>query len=1185
MAAVPFATVGSASELNQDLAAIAGGTSNYTITFGNGFTLDTDLLAVNLGAGGSLTLEGSGLTINGGGTHRGFFDYAGVLILDNLTIADAVATGGSGGNSATNGSGAGGGGAGLGGGLFVASAGNVTLNNVTFTNDKAIGGSGGGDTGSSTQAAAGGGGLGGNGGNARQVNVGGVFEPEDGSGGGIGLAATGGSLSSGGPGIIPTGITTRIGGGGGEGTGKDYVGADGGVQPSNFGGGSEGDSRSPGGFGGGGGGGKSGGFGGGGGGNGSGGFGGGSGGSNSKFNPGGGGGGLGAGADVFVQAGGQLTIGTATLGVGTVAGGSAGHTSGGTQATAGSAFGNGIFIQGNHSITFAPPAGVTTTVSSVIADMNGSITNSGGAGSVILNGAGTLKLAVSEPYAGGTKIDGGTLELATPNAAGTGNIGFGGIAGGPAVLRIDTLAMPQNTITGFDSGDTIDLKALRYVSGATANIVNNLLTVRSGGETVTLQVQSANSAMAVKKDASGGTEVIPVVTNEAQLNKDLRAIAGSTTATKITIGASFGLITPLEAINLGTGGSLTIDGGGFALDGRPFRLVAPQRGLLVYSGNVTVDDLALNNMAARGGNGGNASNPGGGGAGFGGALLVASGGNVTLDNVSFSDDAAIGGNGGSYNKSGFGGGGGGGLGGNGGSASGVGRSGAGGGGGIGTDAAGGLAGVNGGAGGSGSLPGASSGGKGARGTAGGIDGGGGGDSQVGGGGGGGIGGRNGDGSLTEFGDGGNGGWGGGGGGGGSGVFGTLGGGNGGFGGGAGGFANSGHIGGFGGGGAGGGDISGVPGFGGGAGGGSNFGGGGGGAGFGADIFMAQGGKLTIKGGALGAGTVTGGSGGKGGSPPTNNGKAGSAAGNTIFQQGNQAITFAPDRGETLTVQGGIADQAALRPGSAAGSVVVNGGGTVKFTGNDSYSGGTSLLSGTLELVSMRSAGTGAITFGASGSSIETLQLDYVMPGATTIYQSIDSLGVGASKIYLPNVSSKDLTFESDIGDRLVFKAGYATYTFKDLDATAGDTIRAASIVADPSGKGVDIIAVPAGGGGIASAAGDIVMLAGGAVTRDLPSSHGMTFLGGTAGSVNTTMVEQASRLAADPTNDAADLYLGIGNDFSAVRDLLHGSDGYTNAPVGMFDDAAGSFASLGGRSDDSPGVALPILHFGNEGIG
>ena len=149
-----------------------------------------------------------------------------------------------------------------------------------------------------------------------------------------------------------------------------------------------------------------------------------------------------------------------------------------------------------------------------------------------------------------------------------------------------------------------------------------------------------------------------MVTNETQLNTELALLAGSTTAEKIAIGASFALTTPLLVINLGAGGSLTIDGGGFALNG-----AGTQRGLLVYSGNVTIDNLALNNMAAIGGIGGTASNPGGGGAGLGGGLLVAAGGNVTLNNVSFADDRAIGGAGGSYYNGGYAGGGGGGLGG------------------------------------------------------------------------------------------------------------------------------------------------------------------------------------------------------------------------------------------------------------------------------------------------------------------------------------------------------------------------------------------------------------------------------------------------------------------------------------------------------------------------------------------
>ena len=906
---------------------------------------------------------------------------------------------------------------------------------------------------------------------------------------------------------------------------------------------------------------------------------------------GGGGGGLGAGADIFVAQGGILTIGVVGLNAGLVAGGSAGSQSAGISPgtvlpTAGQAFGNGIFLQGNQSITFAPPSGVTTAISSIIADMNGSIAGSGGAGSVIMNGAGTLKLAVAEPYTGGTRIGNGTLELVTPKAAGTGNIGFGAVApGGPAVLQIDTLAQPTNTITGLGTGDTIDLRALPFVSGATAKIADNKLTVTSGGQSVTLNVQSANAALNATPDGSGGTDVslfFPVITNVRQLNADLASIAGTTTAQKFTIGASFVLTDPLLAVNLGAGGSLTINGGGFTLNG-----AQAQRGFIVYSGNVTINDLSLDNMRATGGAGGKAANPGGGGAGLGGGLLIASGGAVTLNNVNFSNDSAIGGAGGNYFNVGFAGGGGGGLGGNGGGGlpDGLDFTYDGGGGGVGSplglasSARGGQNGLIAGRGFGGIVPGAAGGGNGGQGTLGGIAGGGGGDAGRGDGGGGGIGGQAGN-SAGNY--GGNGGWGGGGGGGGSGFFDkTLGGGSGGFGGGAGGAANSAHTGGFGGGGGGGGDSPGVAGFGGGAGGGSNFGGGGGGAGFGGDVFVEQGGKLTIAGGTLGIGTVTGGAGGNGRTPPSNNGKPGIAAGGGIFEQGNQAITFAPGGGQTLTVQGVIADENSISPGAGAGSVVVDGDGVVKLVANNSYTGGTSLESGTLELVSRWAAGTGAITFGA-GTSSETLRLDYVTPEATAISQVIQSLGSGVSRIYLPNVSANDITFESDIGTRLTFKAGNTTYTFSNLGEAAGDTINAADIVADKSGHGVDIVATPghvrnasspanhAGTGGETVTPSDISA----ALAFD---SRSPTFLdSSTAPSID----DQLGGLAV---NGGTEIFRSIGNERSAVADL---TGSVTKAagvvPVSISDGMGASLPASGaGQSANHLAVAPWALHIGD----
>ena len=158
----------------------------YSITFTASFTLTTDLYAINLAGGSTVTINGAGFTLDGGGKYRGFFDYAGGLTLENLTIQNTIATGGAGGSGAEPG----GGGGGLGGGLFVASGASATLSNVTFLGDRAVGGAGG----SSGVAVGGGGGLGGAGG----AGTGGGTLLQNGGGGGVGLAANGGSGGSGG---------------------------------------------------------------------------------------------------------------------------------------------------------------------------------------------------------------------------------------------------------------------------------------------------------------------------------------------------------------------------------------------------------------------------------------------------------------------------------------------------------------------------------------------------------------------------------------------------------------------------------------------------------------------------------------------------------------------------------------------------------------------------------------------------------------------------------------------------------------------------------------------------------------------------------------------------------------------------------------------------------------------------
>ena len=394
------------------------------------FTNDITLMGANdlpvLQGSSPVTILGQGHTLDGNDFVRGLMVLGGNAAIEDLTIADTVASGGMGGIGASGG----GGGAGLGGGLMVAGGANVLLADVHFSNDAAQGGEGG-ISGAYGEGYGGGGGLGGSGGNTASSLVG-----LSGGGGGIGAQAVGGNgidaatgsqgtagPITGAPSDAGIGAHGSVAGGGGDGGSAIWqggAGAGGGIYGLSGADTSEGGEGSTGGWGGGGGGnntyGGNGGFGGGGGGSqtqgGYGGFGGGGGGGAPLLSgtgaPGGfgggaggdgtnnpqsdgGGGGLGAGGAVFVEQGSSLTVVNSGSTGDTVAGGQ-GQNGGGD----GQAYGAGWFIQGNQAITLGALSGQTTTINDVISDETGSHDASGatGAGTVIAAGPGTVALEV-----------------------------------------------------------------------------------------------------------------------------------------------------------------------------------------------------------------------------------------------------------------------------------------------------------------------------------------------------------------------------------------------------------------------------------------------------------------------------------------------------------------------------------------------------------------------------------------------------------------------------------------------------------------------------------------------------------------------------------------------------------------------------------------------------------------------
>jgi autotransporter-associated beta strand protein len=444
----------------------------------------------------------------------------------------------------------------------------------------------------------------------------------------------------------------------------------------------------------------------------------------------------------------------------------------------------------------------------------------------------------------------------------------------------------------------------------------------------------------------------------------------------LTLTAALPQITASVTINGGTGN--TISGN------NTFQV------FFIPSGTVAINNLTIIDGKGQGGAGGTGYNGGGGGLGAGGAIFVGSAATVTLNTINLQSNNASGGAGGGFNTGDTGGGGGGLDGGSGGSTS-----------------------SENGGGGGGSITGNGGSTSGFSGA--------------------GAGGPNGGGAGGNFsgGSGTSGGFGGGGGGGGAGNPGGAGG-NGGFGGGGGGAGSGGSS------------SGGPPGTGGfGAGnGGNNYplsASGSGGSGLGGAVFVENGGSLTVSGGA----TLSGNTSSTSGqdlylmsattttmTPGTSNtqtyngtisdtgstgaaiviGSVGTPNGTVIFNNtntytggttvGNGATLQLGSGGGTIATfgSGAVTDNSAVvfdegtdttvsNTISGTGSLTQEGTGTLIISGANSYSGDTTISTGTLEAENNTALGSSTVTVD-SGASLQ-------VSGASVLANNITISGTGA----------------------------------------------------------------------------------------------------------------------------------------------------------------------------------------------
>jgi autotransporter-associated beta strand protein len=270
------------------------------------------------------------------------------------------------------------------------------------------------------------------------------------------------------------------------------------------------------------------------------------------------------------------------------------------NSTNGSAFGAGIFLQGNENLVFAPAAGQKTVINDVITDeagSNGGGVGATGKGSLTLDGPGTLDLTAANSFFGGVTIKRGTLEIG--NTAGArANIAFAANGGGTLELDAGVTSLSAQ-IVAFDSSNSFDFAGFDPTK-THANFVDAFgpaLVVTDGVKTDVLSfavtLDLIGHPFFVAPDGAGGSIVsLRTPGNHAPVGTDKTVTITENGAYTFTL-ADFGFSDPndhppnaLTAVEISSLPVLGLTDNGVALSAGEFVLAADiAAGLLVYRPN------------------------------------------------------------------------------------------------------------------------------------------------------------------------------------------------------------------------------------------------------------------------------------------------------------------------------------------------------------------------------------------------------------------------------------------------------------------------------------------------------------------------------------------------------------------------------------------------------------------------
>lgn len=469
----------------------------------------------------NLTINGGGITIDGVSTYQAFQVASGTVVINNVTVQNALSKGGNGGNGYSGGGGAVGGG----GALYIHTGTSVTLSASSLVHNIAQGGNGGTASDTANAGAGGGGGFGGGAGGSSTLTVStgggggghsnggnggtttsvdgsnGVYYGGGGGGAGINSVSPGGEGGNAGPtGAFIGGGESSGNGGGGAGTSQDgfaATGSGGSGVPGNGGNGIGSDSL----FGGGGGGGAA---------------------SETGFPGGNGVGAAGGGGGTMYTGGNGGVLGGGGGGGGGGTGGEGGFGAGGGGAATGGTGGGGFGAGGGN--------GGSENIDSIAAGGGGS----GLGGAIFVQNNATLTIIDAKQISNNSAIAGiaGTSNTSNPNYV---------PATDGASLGYDIFLREEGTIT-FDLSNSLTLN--HAIEGDQTTGPNTTGGVYKTG-TGTLKLQGANTYSGITSVDQGTLNL-----NGSVIGNAVVGVEGTLTGNATILGnlTNSGILSPGNSI-------------------------------------------------------------------------------------------------------------------------------------------------------------------------------------------------------------------------------------------------------------------------------------------------------------------------------------------------------------------------------------------------------------------------------------------------------------------------------------------------------------------------------------------------------------------------------------------------------------------------------------------------------------